>query len=495
MQYRLEQIQRMLLFFTILFLPFGAIPKQITIQSFGTILSRYTLYIGIIFFVIELIVYPIHRNRKFLFFFIFVYITALISLGLGVAYYPYRQLQYFHVYKLEKFLEIVPINISYDNLLPWWIFFRGIKNVTLDLVIYFLFPYQVYCLFKGNKLDGFNFIKKAFIVLAIFMGLYSLMEIPYLLFNAGISKKLLMLTTPWFTDVSGGYNWWPPLIRKGQLRSLCPEPPHFGIIAAICEAFLMYEYINNKIWAKKGILSIMLFYFTLMIFLSKARTALGLFLGEGALFFIYLLFQTQKKEYIKSFIKLCIIVGLSFLCTLLPAYMAGNRGNLAKEYAKEYIENNIASVKESNARSNGTRLVMAKSCWQVGINHPVWGVGKDLKDVYILPYAQFYGHNDPEIKLWLEGYSKNGPLKSPFPTTNQFLLIFSEYGAVGVFFFLCPMALCGWKLWKNKKQLHDIKIATIFIILSGQVVAMFSAVGWITYPLFLGLLFSEFEDE
>ena len=46
---------------------------------------------------------------------------------------------------------------------------------------------------------------------------------------------------------------------------------------------------------------------------------------------------------------------------------------------------------------------MAKSCWQVGINHPVWGVGKDLKDVYILPYAQFYGHNDPEIKLWLEG--------------------------------------------------------------------------------------------
>ena len=201
---------------------------------------------------IELIAYPIHRNRKFLFFFIFVYITALISLGLGVAYYPYRQLQYFHVYKLEKFLEIVPINISYDNLLPWWIFFRGIKNVTLDLVIYFLFPYQVYCLFKGNKLDGFNFIKKAFIVLAIFMGLYSLMEIPYLLFNAGISKKLLMLTTPWFTDVSGGYNWWPPLIWKGQLRSLCPEPPHFGIIAAIGEAFLMYEYINNKSWAKKG---------------------------------------------------------------------------------------------------------------------------------------------------------------------------------------------------------------------------------------------------
>ena len=57
------------------------------------------------------------------------------------------------------------------------------------------------------------------------------------------------------------------------------------------------------------------------------------------------------------------------------------------------------------------------------------------------------------------------------------------------------MALCGWKLWKNKKKLHDIKIATISIILSGQIVAMFSAVGWITYPLFLGLLFSEFEDE
>lgn len=108
-------------------------------------------------------------------------------------------------------------------------------------------------------------------------------------------------------------------------------------------------------------------------------------------------------------------------------------------------------------------------------------------------YVRSYGEDDPEIKLWLNDYDLHGPLKSPFPTTNQLLLVFAEYGLLGVLLFLSPLGIIVVKIWNNKAKLLNLKTGFTLIILSGQIVAMFSAVGWITYPLFVGLLFSELE--
>lgn len=55
MQEKFEKAQYLLIFLTILFLPFGAIPKGIQIQAFGAIFSRYTLYIGLLLFVFEIL--------------------------------------------------------------------------------------------------------------------------------------------------------------------------------------------------------------------------------------------------------------------------------------------------------------------------------------------------------------------------------------------------------------------------------------------------------
>lgn len=492
MQEKFEKAQYLLIFLTILFLPFGAIPKGIQIQAFGAIFSRYTLYIGLLLFVLEILFFHTYRNRKYFIFFFLLIAVAMSSLIVGVYHYPYEQLSNYPVTKLIKFLSIMnrfSFDINYNDALPWWLFIREVKNMALDLAIYFLFPYQIFCLFKNSKGYGFQFIKKAFIFLAVFMGLYSLIEIPYLSFESEWAKHLLAITTPWFTDVSGGYNWWPPLIWKGQLRSLCPEPPHFGIISAICEVFFAYEFIVNKECDHRGALGIFIFYFTIMVFLSKARTALGLFLGEQCLIFIYLLCLKYRKLYIKSFIKLISIFTMSFVFSILPSYISGEKGDLVGEY----VTNNITSVKEDNVRSNRTRFVMAKACWKVGLDHPLLGVGKDLKDPYLYPYVRSYGEDDPEIKLWLNDYDLHGPLKSPFPTTNQLLLVFAEYGLLGVLLFLSPLGIIVVKIWNNKAKLLNLKTGFTLIILSGQIVAMFSAVGWITYPLFVGLLFSELE--
>ena len=493
-QIKLEKAQLLLLFLTIILLPFGAIPHAI--QTIGPVASRYTLYLGLIIFIFEILIYKNYSRRYFIFLGCAILI-ALMNLALGVFTYPYYdQINNKPVEKLVNLLNILPYSTSYDYILPFWLFFKGAKNVLLDISIYFVFPYQVYFLFSKNWELGFNYIKKAFLVLAIILGAYSLIEIPYLLFDANISKKILSITTPLYTDVSGAYGWWPPLLWKNQLRSLCPEPPHFSIIAAICEAFLIYEFIKGTKWFRSGLFSIFFVYFTVMIFLSRARTALGLAGGEIFLFIIFLVYL-KDKDYIKRMIGLLFLVAISFFISVFPTYLnpISNEHNSYKEIMENYIEENITSVAKNNIRSNGTRTFMAKACFEVGKDHFNLGGGQDLKDGYIVDYIQKQNEQDPEIKLWMDGINKKGILQSPFQTMNQFLLIFAENGIIGLLFFFFPVFLSCSLIWNSKTRFMCLRRDVLIIILLSQIAAMFSAVGWITYPLFLGLLYASFRVE
>lgn len=493
-QEKLEKAQVILIFLTIILLPFGAIPHAI--QAIGSVASRYTLYLGLIIFVLEISTFKTY-SRRYLIFFGCIVTMALVSLALGVSTYPYyNQVNNKPVEKFVYLLSTMPSNVNYDSILPYWLFLKGAKNALLDISIYFLFPYQVYFLFNKNWKLGFIYVKKAFLVLAVILGAYSLIEIPYLLFDAEISKKVLSIITPFYSNVSGAYGWWPPLLWKGQLRSLCPEPPHFGIIAAICEAFLIYEFIRGTKWYKTRYFYCFFVYFNVMIFLSRARTALGLVGGEILLFAIFT-FYINNKRIIKKYICVLFLVVVSFLASILPLYLntSNNEQNSYKKMMTNYVEENVASVAKSDVRSNGTRIFMAKACFEVGKEHLFLGVGKDLKDGYIVDYIQKQNEQDPEIKLWMDGIKERGILQSPFQTMNQFLLIFAENGIVGLLFFFFPLIFSGFVIWTSRNRFMCIKKDVIIIILLGQIAAMFSAVGWVTYPLFLGLLYAAFREE
>lgn len=56
-------------------------------------------------------------------------------------------------------------------------------------------------------------------------------------FNNIYAYKLLKIINPYLYDVSVVHGWWPPLIWENQLRSLCTEPSHFGIIVSLIIPF------------------------------------------------------------------------------------------------------------------------------------------------------------------------------------------------------------------------------------------------------------------
>ena len=75
--------------------------------------------------------------------------------------------------------------------------------------------------------------------------------------------------------------WWPPELWPGQLRSLALEPSYFSMIAVFLAPLLGIHYVNSK--NKLDI--VLAFFLVFMIFLTKARTGVVIYLFELVAFY------------------------------------------------------------------------------------------------------------------------------------------------------------------------------------------------------------------
>ena len=161
---------------------------------------------------------------------------------------------------------------------------------------------------------------------------------------------------------------------------------------------------------------------------------------------------------------------------------------------KNYINDNVLSV-VGNKRSNNARFGIMLADINIGIEHPILGVGDGLRNAYIPDYIPQSSINNYEIKMWINNMKEKGILKSGFPQLGEYSSRFSQNGIVGIIIFLAPAFILLFRLIKksylgNKNErivYGTIIIALLAMMASGIGESLNTVMG---YWIILGIGYS-----
>ena len=288
---RLLNLIEVLFGLMILTLPITLLPKRYQFPVLGGKLPHILLFIGLLSFVaysLKKHSLSIHGKRYFGGFFIW----SLFCLILGVWNFP------FYDTVIDDFLRNSKMVVLISEILPSFQYNSSLLHGKMFLSYFwymlrdFFFPFCglffiIAGVFQAGKADQLNkYLYRAVYGLSILLALYSIPEVIWLWSGDETCAWILSSINVHLYD-PGRYNgWWPPLLWSGQLRSFCLEPSYFGIISVFLVPLLAIDtHRQFRPW-KVLLLFIMVF----MIFMTKARTAIVIYLGEGIVFFLLTLF-------------------------------------------------------------------------------------------------------------------------------------------------------------------------------------------------------------
>lgn len=152
---------------------------------------------------------------------------------------------------------------------------------------------------------------------------------------------------------------------------------------------------------------------------------------------------------------------------------------------ESYVSQNIASV-VGNKRSNSARYANVQATVLVGIQHPIFGVGYGLKDMYLDKNLQDDDRLVPEVANWSRIMYEKGPLKSSYPTLNQIAGVFAEEGLIGVLLFMTPIFGSIIGIIKYRKNIFNNERICLIISFIGLCCAFFSNMATVEFFIITG---------
>lgn len=498
---------QILLIFAIIFMPISNMP--VTIPLVGRALSSLFLLIGLFCYI-----YKVGTRKEnigniekfFLYYLLIVFLWKCICSILGVVNFHYYNLVWLeHIAKLRSLLQTFQgfdFNVSDIAALKIWIGIRTFKNCILRVLLTYGISVWVFHLYQNNKQyysRKYTFLIQAsyaVLILCFVMIVYSVFEIGYLRGNL-FCANLLSSINPFLYEAQSNHGWWPPLLWKNQLRSLFAEPSYFGIASTFIVPVLFYKILKYN----NNILTLVCYgVFIIMLFMTRARTAVLLFIIQSFLLFVYAFGVNQK--YIKKSIKIFFVSGLSFCIALF--LISGfkdvsdiNNKSYHEEMrnaASDYIKDNVLSA-IGNKRSNNARFANVRATVLTGLQHPVFGVGIDLSTPYAISNFKEEDLDNGEVRDWAFYIKQDGLIKSVFPILNQFSGEIAQYGIPGLIMYLLPVFLILRRLLKLLKKGLNVEIACTFIAYIGTFIAMFSNVAFFTYYILTGVMLALLYDK
>ena len=469
----MHKLEKLALLLSIFFLPITGLSKKLTISFFLSYPSETFAATGIVLLIIEHFRFGLSVPKKAKYFILIFTAWQFLCLGVGIVSFSYHELIMIEKSRFLKIFSMIAahgIPVSKYIVENLWLFYRSAKMILIDSNIIFYAAFLVYHLYHDNFQEGFRDFRKAVLAMVLIMGAYSLIELCWLKTNNGFAKDLLSAINPYLYDVKSSHGWWPPLLWQGQLRSITREPSFFGIISVFCLPFL-WSYLLEK----KYLFTVLIFYFTLMIFATNARTAIVVTIAE--LFLLVLsAFWIKKKDYIKYMV---VILSIS-LCAFL-----GNLVNVNALFhytskdtsmnVEQYYEKNIQSLSKKNSRSNSARFANLEANINVIKEHPLTGVGTGLIDGYIDDHIPESAYSNNEVRNWSRYLHMLGLTKSEYPALNKYAFEGAKNGIIGLILFLLPYFYLGIQIIKYKNAL-SINQYDIFleIALLGQLACWMS---------------------
>ena len=500
-------LEQKLLVLAIIFLPVNHF--RIDMPFIGTALSKFFILAGIAVYILKLYVGKLKLTRfeQFAAFYLFVLLLwQCLCTVIGIQEFDYYSLVSLEqMDKLRYFLQTLRdygLAVTDIAAIKVWLCLRFLKDCLLYVVfsygvslwVYHLYHEKATCL-ETFRTVAFSHLTLSITVLCLIMTTYSIIEIGYLTGNLTCTGILTQIN-PLLYDVKKLHGWWPPLLWKDQLRSLFAEPSFFGLASTMIVPILMYKVLepSKNIFIKR-FFTCVFGIFVLMLFLTRARTAVLLFIGQLILLVSYVLLF--KRIYLKKLLWILFIVLLSFGLSLY--IMSGfkvvnlNSGTShtsnVQVSAVDYVNDNVASV-VGNKRSNSARFASVSATFLTGLQHPIFGVGMGLSTAYVNANFTEEDLRNNEVRNWSQYVTKEGVLKSPIPVLNQFSIVFAHFGIIGLFLYLLPMFYVLYGILKRMNSGLSIETVCLIIAYIATVAAMLSNIAFLTYYIMTGILIS-----
>ena len=475
----LHKWQRIMLFGLIITLPLTTIPKVAQIPGLGSSLSDYFFVAGLVFIVYEFIKYKFVIDKKIKYFFVIYFLWQMICLIHGLYIYQFNELLTLNQIPTLKVIlnKLNSLGIVIDELLAikCWLFMRFTKNIILLNNEVFLLVFYIYHLYRNNFNKGFCDIRKVILCLILIMGLYSSVELLWLKLSLKSTAEMLIAINPLLYDPIQLNGWWPPLLWNNQLRSICQEPSFFGIIS-ILSLPILWSYVFEA--KKRKWIYFLIFYFSFMIFATNARTAIVVTGGEMFLLFISC-FIVRKRLYVKKAISILLIAFLAFSANLIDYRSILNISNEDSSYLMNiegYMESNVASLANKDARSNSARLANLVANLNTIVEYPIFGVGTGLKDAYLDKNLPDFAYDNNEVmNNWHRYMVEKGVLKSGYPTLNKYADVAVQNGIIGLLMYLSVVIYLLYNMFRYRKLLlQDYRIICLIISMIGLLMAQIS---------------------
>lgn len=414
-----------------------------------------------------------------------IYLVCLIFLlilsnVLGFFLFPYwnevYRLDTTYVKNIRTLINYIPWDISQATLLQIRIFIKSLKMPVLDVLFSFGFSIIVYSFIRPNIKTGVRLLIVATWLSTVVILIYSFLELQYFA-GSSFARKILEHINFYLHPLYSEYNNWPPLLwYSHQVRSVFSEPSRVGNYAAFALPLLWTQLLDKS--TCHGWKVLITYGFMLVVFMSQARTAISIFVGLAALSIVFLIF-TRNKTLILRGVMIALLGIFSFWSSLYFINNVDKSAMMFRDYYKEknsdtvvtqrdYIENQLLSLGKKKSRSNASRYAYLRINFKTGIEHPVFGVGNVLTDVYAKHNLSKSDLQVDEIRRHFYTYISKGPFyQMNFGAGNEYVQRFASTGFLGLSIFLLPFAYILIKLMiELKKGDFHIRIEQSGIILS-----------------------------
>lgn len=486
--------QRVLFVFTILLLPFTCFPTSFPLIN--KTLYFLPLTIGYILLFGEKIIFrvPFGKTEKYTIIFLCLFIIWMIATSIiGIFSYPFYE--YINLESIDSFKNIynniaAPIGINELATIKFLMIFKAIKGIFAQILYTYFISFWVYHIYKNNWRMAFNDLRNSLLILCTILCVYSLFEINYLI-GGKIGKRVLETINPLYMSIADLHGWWPPLFWNGQLRSMFAEPSFLGMFSALVIPILSSFFLEKRFTKISVIVGILVYFeFVIMLTLSKARTGLILFCIELVLLtMVILIFQRSLWKRITCILA-CTLLSF-FIGLWLTSCFATSNSNVA---VGSYVSQNITSV-VGNKRSNSARQANVVATTKIGIQHPFFGVGLGMKDVYLDKNLLPDDRRNSEVANWSKYMYEKGPIKSGYPILNQLSVVLAEQGFIGLLIFLFPVFVLGRGIYRQRKTLfYDTHKCIIIISLIGIFMAFFSNQAIMPFYVMVAIMMIAIED-
>lgn len=359
-----------------------------------------------------------------------------------------------------------------------------VRSFLLPLVgIYILVQH----LYGDDWRRGLRHISVAALILIVLSVVYSLPEIWWLWTGNSTCAEILKAVNVYLYDPVSSHGWWPPLLWRGQVRSLFPEPSFFAITSAFFIPLLWYQLWHEKrYWAV-----IPAFILALMIFMTNSRTAIILYLAEVLLLCVgCLVLHCQAKYRIIG--TMLLITVFAFALNLATVQYFHNNGKDViaeeQEVVAEYLERNVTSAVGIGKRSNTARYGNTMAALYTGLDYPLMGVGYGYQNSYLHEHFPVWAQDNKEVQNWWNALDPKSGKRGGYPVLNEFTHVLAWCGFPGLLLFIFPIFYATYRIFTRIRPRGDLPFLCLVIAALGLIAAMFSNHFFYNYPVALSLL-------